>query len=142
MSLNLAPPMIDSLEIVLDLLSRPATSPAEKLFSDSFIKWLRDGDERPLQSALRLRGTPRRNAVALRDVALIRASAALPDQRACTLHLAALAYLERKAAAWQHLAEAPSHATEAERHLWQAARLADLPTSHDAYSRILAGRRG
>lgn len=62
MSLNLAPPMIDPLEIVLDLLSRPATSPAEKLFSDSFIKWLRDGDERPLQSALRLRGTPRREA--------------------------------------------------------------------------------
>ena len=137
MSLNLAPPMIDPLEIVLDLLSRPATSPAEKLFSDSFIKWLRDGDERPLQSALRLRGTPRRNAVALRDLCLIRA-----DQRACTLHLAALAYLERKAAAWQHLAEAPSHATEAERHLWQAARLADLPESHDQFSRILAGRRG
>jgi len=61
MSLNLAPPMIDSLEIVLDLLSRPATSPAEKLFSDSFIKWLKDGDERPLQSALRLRGTPPRS---------------------------------------------------------------------------------
>ena len=129
--------MIDPLAAVLDLLTRPAASPAEQFFSDGFIKWLRDGDERPLQSALRLRGTPRRN-----DVALIRASAALPDQRACTLHLAALAYLERKAAAWQHLAEAPSHATEAERHLWQAARLADLPESHDQFSRILAGRRG
>lgn len=134
--------MNDSLEIILDMLSRPAASPAEQFFSDGFIKWLRDGDERPLQSALRLRGTPLRNAVALRDLCLIRAADALPDQRACTLHLAALAFLERKAAAWQHLAEAPSHATEAERHLWQAARLAELPRSHDAYSRILAGRRG
>jgi hypothetical protein len=130
------------LDLIGDLMSRPPITEVEHLFADALAKYLYD--DLPLNQALRIPGTPDRLKIALRDFSLCRAAQALPDQRPCTLTKAVQRFMSYKWAAWQHCDVKPFSIADdsVDAHLWRAAKWAELPKSHDAYTRILARLRG
>jgi hypothetical protein len=128
------------LELLNELARRAPATDVEQWLARGFAKHLDDG--LPLNQALGLPGTPGMIRTAMRDIYLVRAAETLGDLRPCALMREAMEFMLYKWPAWQRLGRPPAYATAVQLCLWDAAKAADFPTSHDSYSRILAGLRG